>query len=275
MNKYCTNCGNRIIEGKFCPRCGTKIESDKVDISKIIDVTRKENLIFSYRDSKVNLQTIIDENYNASKKVTIHKASNVLAKMCHIPYMSAEKVIKEAFYNKRVYHLDEKEVKAHKKQTAIASVFCILALFIFGLVIWNLSSDDKHKNSTSQTTQTTNQDGSNSKPKDIEDKDYIKVDYKKLYKDYDENAIAADEKYKDKLIQITGNIKDIFREVMGHPYVTFSVDGHFQSVQAVFDKNEEKNVAKLKKGQSITVRGKCTGKRIDVMLDNCKIIENK
>lgn len=106
-------------------------------------------------------------------------------------------------------------------------------------------------------------------------KDYIQVDYKELYRDYKENAIAADEKYKDKLIQVTGKIDDIFREVMGHPYVTFEVDKYFGHVQAVFDKDEEKNIAKLKKGQTITVRGRCKGKTINVLLDDCIIIKKQ
>lgn len=102
--------------------------------------------------------------------------------------------------------------------------------------------------------------------------DYMEVDYKKLHKDYEDNAIAADEKYKDKVIQITGKVDDIFREAMGHPYVTFKVDDYFAHVQATFSKDEESNIAKLKKGQTITVRGRCKGKICGVHLNDCMII---
>lgn len=397
MEKYCSNCGNKIKEGKFCPMCGVKIESDKVDINKIIDVNSKDvinkkekfstseatgsayflrkqldnqkKLMFTYGVTQVNLQNLIGTNYSSGKWVTITKSTYALWKICNIPYGLAKKVIEEAFYNKKVYVLDREKVKSYKRKNTVKSIIGALIGLWVGLNL--LDAIDKHKDKPAQSVQTKTQEDLNSKPKDIKDidykefydsysdgekgkwvringkvssingnkdritmreglsgfdgitinlkqkrddvkagnyvtivgkvgskvlasvyledgyvealgdeaksnaKDYIQVDYKKLYKDYEENAIAADEKYKDKLIQVTGKIDKIFREVMGHPYVTFKVDKYFDHVQAVFDKDEEKNITKLKKGQTITVRGRCKGKTINVWLDECIIVKNK
>lgn len=54
--------------------------------------------------------------------------------------------------------------------------------------------------------------------------DAMKVDYKVLHKEYMDNPIAADEKYKGKILELTGPIDTIDREIAGNPYVTFEIE---------------------------------------------------
>lgn len=86
----------------------------------------------------------------------------------------------------------------------------------------------------------------------------IEVDYRKLHKDYMDNAIKADSIYKDKLLRLTGTVSSIDREISGESYVTFDIEV-LKNVRITFKKEEESKVAELKKGQKIAVEGMCKG----------------
>lgn len=89
----------------------------------------------------------------------------------------------------------------------------------------------------------------------------IEVDYNTLHKEYMDNPIAADAKYKGKILSLTGNVDSIDREIAGNTYITFQVGASydFQNIRITFKKSEEEKVAQLKKGQTVTIKGKCNG----------------
>ena len=105
----------------------------------------------------------------------------------------------------------------------------------------------------------------------------LEVDYNVLYQDYQDNAIGADAKYKGKMLKLTGAVDDINREIAGNPYITFRIGDQysFKDVRLTFKKTEEEKVSSLKKGQSITVKGKCSGQLATgtVSLNDCEITE--
>ncbi|MBS7327845.1 MAG: hypothetical protein KIG68_03725 [Oxalobacter sp.] len=80
-----------------------------------------------------------------------------------------------------------------------------------------------------------------------------------MVKAYAANTVAADQKFKDKRIKVTGVVKDINTGITGAPYVIMSTgykyglyDPHFN-----FSKDHLNELAKVQKGKSITVI--CTG----------------
>ena len=95
----------------------------------------------------------------------------------------------------------------------------------------------------------------------------LSVNSKTLYKDYSGNEIAADDKYKGKIIQVNGTIRDIGNDIMDDAYVTLIGDEFFGDIQCYF--NDKSNVIDLKKGQRITVVGYCDGLFMNVLLKNC------
>lgn len=113
--------------------------------------------------------------------------------------------------------------------------------------------------------------------KQEERKDYMEVDYEVLYQDYQDNAINADAKYRGKVLKLTGKIHDINREISGNPYITFRVGGQYsyKDVRITLKKSEEAKVTKLSKGQTVTIKGKCTGQLVTgtVSLNDSEIIE--
>lgn len=104
----------------------------------------------------------------------------------------------------------------------------------------------------------------------------IEVKAPDLTKEYNENELAADGKYKGKLLSVSGKVSEI-AETFG----TISVDleGHKESginllsVKCSFDDSQKEAVSKLKKGQQATVIGRGDGKTANlyVGLKECKI----
>ena len=105
----------------------------------------------------------------------------------------------------------------------------------------------------------------------------MEVDYTILHQEYMDNPIAADAKYKGKILKLTGVVEDIDREIAGNTYVTFNIGGQysFKNVRITFKKSEETKVAQFKKGQTITIKGKCNGTLLSttVSLIDCEVIE--
>lgn len=103
----------------------------------------------------------------------------------------------------------------------------------------------------------------------------LKVDFeisaRDLYSEYEQNEVAADNKFKGKKLAVTGVIKDIGNDILNDSYITLNTGNLIGDVQCYLDKNE---VAKLSKGQIVTVIGKCTGLFGNVGLKNCKLHSN-
>ena len=100
----------------------------------------------------------------------------------------------------------------------------------------------------------------------------IAVQARVMTKDYDENELAADGKYKGKTIAVSGKVENI-AETMGN--VTVSLAGHdmVKSVMCSFEESEKTNVAKLKKGQQATLVGTGDGMTMGLYagLQKCKV----
>jgi hypothetical protein len=102
--------------------------------------------------------------------------------------------------------------------------------------------------------------------------DPVAVDAKVLTKEYDDNELAADGKYKGKLLAVSGKISDI-AETFGS--VTVSLEGHaiMQTVMCSFESSEKPKVAALKKGAQVTLIGTGEGSTagLYVGLGKCRI----
>lgn len=109
--------------------------------------------------------------------------------------------------------------------------------------------------------------GDNSSPQDTSP---VVVSAFQLWWDYESNEFAADAKYKDKLLEVTGIIENFGTEILGRPYIVL-VGGSFWGVQCIFDSGSEAQLAKLNRGQTVVVCGYCEGSMFGatVLLDDC------
>jgi len=79
-----------------------------------------------------------------------------------------------------------------------------------------------------------------------------------LYYDYQKNGLAADEKYKDKVIIVEGSISEIDKD-LGDIYCSLNT-ADYDWVRCYFSKSHAKEAANLEKKMKISVKGKVEGK---------------
>lgn len=102
----------------------------------------------------------------------------------------------------------------------------------------------------------------------------IKVTATKLADDYKANEVAADAKYKGNLVEVSGTIGTIGKDITDTPYVTLTIGQYdILSVQCMFGRNDQTALATLAKGQSITLQGEVSGKLGNVLVRGCKIVQ--
>lgn len=99
------------------------------------------------------------------------------------------------------------------------------------------------------------------------------VTIQELNRAYMGNELAADAKYKDKVLRITGVVSVIKRNnddtlSMTLTSTQFSSDPVYFS----FDKKYESELAQLTIGQSVTVQGRCLGEFFGVHLEDCVLV---
>ena len=106
-------------------------------------------------------------------------------------------------------------------------------------------------------------------PKKPKTRKGFKISAATLLAAYEANEVAADEKFSGKLIEVTGVIDSISKDIMGDPYVTLGSGKDFAHVQAMFPADAAKQLAGLRKGQTLTVQCTCGGKVMNVIGKDC------
>ena len=96
-----------------------------------------------------------------------------------------------------------------------------------------------------------------------------------LLDEYDANEVAADMKYKGKLIAVTGYVDSInTNSFTGEPYVELAPSQEWTliTVNCYFRISQQAQLAQLNKGELITIVGVCHGEQIfSVKLEECHI----
>jgi hypothetical protein len=100
-----------------------------------------------------------------------------------------------------------------------------------------------------------------------------KVSATTLYSDYEANEVAADEKYKGKVLEVSGTINSIGKDILNTPYVALTTNNVISTVQCMFEKSEADKLVELKKNTKITVHGEIQGKLGNIVLKNCEIVK--
>lgn len=90
-----------------------------------------------------------------------------------------------------------------------------------------------------------------------------------LVKQYAENEVAADERYKGKKLWVGGTVERVGKDIMDDSYVALK-GMDIRSVQCFFE--DEKQLATLKVGSRIVIEGECDGLMMNVLLKDCSIV---
>lgn len=102
----------------------------------------------------------------------------------------------------------------------------------------------------------------------------VKVEAKKILKEFEENEAAADAKYDDKVLQVSGVVDKIDTEVWDDEQYVIRVGAgtDFEFIHVNCNDQSQSDVTSIKKGQDITVVGKFDdGGDLGVELKDCKV----
>lgn len=91
---------------------------------------------------------------------------------------------------------------------------------------------------------------------------------------YRDNEVRADELYKDKIIQTTGLVEMVKKDIINDTFVILRTGGDFEipMVQCYFEKQLASQVSQLNKGDNITIKGHLRGLFVNVLVDKCSIV---
>lgn len=103
----------------------------------------------------------------------------------------------------------------------------------------------------------------------------IKVTAIQMSSDYKNNEVAADAKYKGKLVEISGTVNTIGKDILDTPYISLKTEEYaiLDQPQCMFARSDEAQLATVNKGQRITLRGTVTGKLGNIIVSDCSIVK--
>jgi len=102
----------------------------------------------------------------------------------------------------------------------------------------------------------------------------ILVDAPVLFQDYAVNEVAADAKYRGRILGVRGVVDSIGRDILDNPYVTLRGGGPSDSwwVHRTFPKEKSGDLVDLRPGDRVTIGGICKGKSLGmVVLSPCTL----
>lgn len=113
----------------------------------------------------------------------------------------------------------------------------------------------------------------NKKPADVRTlPDKFELTAYTLMNDFNKDETAADKKYVNKVIAVQGKVSDIKLEPStGQATVILDSGDPMAAITCSFYDDEAGSLKEIKQGQQIVVKGKCTGKLMDVILNKCSI----
>jgi hypothetical protein len=86
--------------------------------------------------------------------------------------------------------------------------------------------------------------------------------------------VRADVNYKGRIIQTTGIVRDVKRDIVDSLYVTLGTGQRLEVpvVQCLFDDVHVKKAASLSPGARVTVRGRVSGLMMNVVVRECEFV---
>lgn len=113
---------------------------------------------------------------------------------------------------------------------------------------------------------------------------YVKANFKiqanALVKEFEENEKKASEKFLDKIIAVSGTIREVIKDDKGYYSIVLDGDENMSTVRCSMNSIDQDEMGLLKKGNIIMIKGACTGFNADnllgsdIILNRCVIQKN-
>lgn len=97
----------------------------------------------------------------------------------------------------------------------------------------------------------------------------FKLNATELFGAFETDETAANEKYLDKIVEVSGAVREVSTDDAGLVSVTLDTDGGMFGVICKMDELTEHKRTEFQTGETITLKGMCTGMLMDVVLVRC------
>ena len=98
----------------------------------------------------------------------------------------------------------------------------------------------------------------------------ISLTANKIINDFSSDETAANKVYLDKIIEISGTVSELNTE-KEKGIITLKTNNDFGNILCHLSKDATKKISSLKIGQTVSIKGVCTGYLMDVILVKCEI----
>jgi putative nucleic acid binding protein len=92
-----------------------------------------------------------------------------------------------------------------------------------------------------------------------------------LVTDFSHDEKAANARYLNKVLRVTGRVKDIKKDSLGSYSIELESGSELSVVSCLLDKRHNDDATKIERGDNIAITGICTGVLMDVVLVRCAI----
>lgn len=232
--KFCSSCGAVVkIAAEICPKCGVRQTAEQ---------------------SKSSWKTLFYISfligYLGADRFYVGKIGSGILKLitvggCGIWWLIDLFVIAGGKFTDASGKFVEK-----KGERAIKHFIIAFIIMSFGIGV--LGNIGRNSSSTVSNNGTVSQPAKNTKTPVAE------LTASQLFSAYEDNEVAADNAYKGKWIKVSGTVESIGKDILDDPYIAFKTGDLAFSVQVYFD--DASKLGSIKKGQRLTVIGKCDGK---------------
>lgn len=100
-----------------------------------------------------------------------------------------------------------------------------------------------------------------------------KVSCTEIAMEYEANPEASDKKYIDRIIEVTGKIDEITKDQNNSFVFILREEGSNSGVLCTLSQESDKNVSKYRVGDSVKIKGTCSGMLFEVVLNKCAIVD--
>ena len=110
-------------------------------------------------------------------------------------------------------------------------------------------------------------------PPDVrEQKPGIEITAADLVKAFQQDETAANTKYVDKVLMVSGTVTGMQTDSSGQATVSLQTNDPMAAVTCSFYQDDA-GVKKIKAGSPVRIKGICTGMLMDVVLNKCSLVE--
>ena len=101
----------------------------------------------------------------------------------------------------------------------------------------------------------------------------LKIEANQLLTDFEENEAEANTTYLDKLIEVTGTVREVSKDEEGNVSVILESENPLAGVICQLDNLTAHDKTSFESGEKVAFKGLCTGMLMDVVLVRCVEVE--